>query len=30
VLGLVGRKELETLGSEVRAKLMRVRDALAA
>ena len=29
VLGLVERKELESLGSEVRAKLMRVRDALA-
>jgi len=29
VLGLVGRKELESLGGEVRAKLMRVRDALA-
>ena len=28
VLGLVKRKELESLGSEVRAKLMRVRDAL--
>jgi len=30
VLGLVERKELESLGGEVRAKLMRVRDALAA
>lgn len=30
VLGLVERKELEVLGAEVRAKLMRVRDALAA
>lgn len=30
VLGLVGRAELASLGSEVRAKLMRVRDALAA
>ncbi|HEY0720309.1 MAG TPA: DUF302 domain-containing protein [Gammaproteobacteria bacterium] len=29
VLGLVERKELESLGGEVRAKLMRVRDALA-
>lgn len=29
VLGLVGRKELESLGSEVRTKLVRVRDALA-
>lgn len=29
VLGLVERKELEALGSEVRAKLVRVRDALA-
>jgi len=30
VLGLVGREELESLGAEVRAKLVRVRDALAA
>ncbi|HEY0635463.1 MAG TPA: DUF302 domain-containing protein [Gammaproteobacteria bacterium] len=30
VLGLVGRQELEALGAEVRAKLVRVRDALAA
>ena len=30
VLGLVERKELESLGGEVREKLMRVRDALAA
>lgn len=30
VLGLVERKELEALGSEVRAKLVRVREALAA
>lgn len=30
VLGLVERKELESLGGEVRAKLVRVRDALAA
>jgi len=30
VLGLVERKELESLGGEVRAKMMRVRDALAA
>jgi len=29
VLGLVGRDELHTLGNEVRAKLVRVRDALA-
>lgn len=29
VLGLVERKELEPLGAEVRAKLVRVRDALA-
>jgi len=29
VLGLVGRDELQALGNEVRAKLMRVRDALA-
>jgi uncharacterized protein (DUF302 family) len=29
VLGLVERKEIEPLGAEVRAKLMRVRDALA-
>jgi uncharacterized protein (DUF302 family) len=29
VLGLVNRKEVEALGGEVRAKLMRVRDALA-
>lgn len=29
VLGLVGRKELDSLGSEVRTKLVRVRDALA-
>lgn len=29
VLGLVEREELESLGSEVRAKLVRVRDALA-
>ncbi len=29
VLGLVGRKELESLGGEVRAKLMRVKEALA-
>lgn len=28
VLGLVERKELEILGSEVRAKLMHVRDAM--
>ncbi len=30
VLGLVGREELSTLGAEVRAKLEKVRDALAA
>ncbi len=30
VLGLVGRDELKALGSEVRARLERVRDALAA
>ena len=30
VLGLVGREELNTLGMEVRARLERVRDALAA
>jgi len=30
VLGLVGRKELESLGGEVKAKLMRVKEALAA
>ena len=28
VLGLVGRDELKSVGSEVRAKLVRVRDAL--
>lgn len=28
VLGLVGREELETLGTEVRTRLERVRDAL--
>ena len=30
VLGMVGREELNTLGAEVRARLERVRDALAA
>ncbi len=30
VLGLVGREELQVLGAEVRARLERVRDALAA
>jgi uncharacterized protein (DUF302 family) len=30
VLGLVGREELTALGAEVRAKLEKVRDALAA
>lgn len=30
VLGLVGRDELKNVGSEVRAKLVRVRDALQA
>jgi hypothetical protein len=30
VLGLVQREELKTLGAEVRDRMMRVRDAIAA